>query len=127
VRQTPPFTNGTAPGRDLENELYDFGSDLVEAAAGIARRAADANAARAVPALLGCFEASLEELSVAVIGLQRVSCESPRALQTRRPSPDTLDRGYRNLVIALQDARDASHAARSLAARQAEAEPPRRA
>ena len=92
--------------RDTENELYDLGCDLIEAAAGISRCAAGGDAARAVPALLGCIEAALEQLGSAAVRLQRTSSGS-----------DPLDRGYANLVIALQDARRASHAARALAAR----------
>ena len=103
-------THGTARREDLENELYDLGCDLVQAAAGLARAAADPEAARAVPALLGCIEAALEELSATTIALRSAS---------RRPRAENLDRGYRNLHIALQDARYACHAARSLAARHA--------
>jgi hypothetical protein len=105
--------------RDAENELYDLGCDLVEAAAGISQRAADPSAARAVPALLGCIEAALNELSDACGALQYVNTESipPPSEARRRAAADRLDRGYTNLVVALQDARDASRAARPLAAR----------
>jgi hypothetical protein len=96
---------------DAENGLYDLGCDLVEAAAGIARCAADPAAARAVPALLGCVEAALRELCTASAVLQSASS------QRTRPAPETLDRGYTNLIVALQDAHCASRAARSLAAR----------
>ena len=90
--------------RDSENELYELGCDLIEAATGIARGAADADAARAVPALLGCLEAALHELGTAAAALQQ-------------RSSDPLDRGYADLAIALHDARRASDAARALAAR----------
>src|SRR4051812_48167172 len=105
--------------RDAENELYDLGCDLVEAAAGISRRAPDPYAARAVPALLGCIEAALRELSSACDALQYVNAESapPPSDARRRAVSDRLDRGYTNLMVALQDARYASRAARSLAAR----------
>jgi hypothetical protein len=108
-----PATDGTASRRDVENELYDFGFCLVEAAAGIARVAADPDAARAVPALLGCIEAALAELHGASIALQRMHAASSPS----PPSADALERGYTNLAVALQDARCASHAARALAAR----------
>ena len=52
-----PFT------RSPDNELYDRGCDLVEAAAAIRQLAGDPRAARAVPAVLGCLEAVLHELS----------------------------------------------------------------
>jgi hypothetical protein len=93
---------------DADNELYDFGCDLVEAATRISRTAADPDAARAVPALLGCIEAALEELSRGCAALQHANMER---LDGR------LERGYTNLRVALQDARDASHAARRLTAR----------
>jgi hypothetical protein len=108
------------PQRDAENELYDLGCDLVAAAEGISKRAADPCAARAVPALLGCLEAALAELSGACGALQDVNAES--SPHGRRPAvAERLDRGYANLIVALQDARDASRAARSLAARDAPA------
>jgi hypothetical protein len=114
---------GPASRRDVENQLYDFGCDLVEAAAGISRCAADPDAARAVPALLGCIEAALDELGAASAALTRSNAESsPHARHPRtKAAVDRLDRGYANLHVALQDARAASHAARSLAARHAEA------
>jgi hypothetical protein len=106
---------------DAENELYDLGCDLVESAAAISRRAADPCAARAVPALLGCIEAALKELGGACGALQYINAESsPHA--RRQAVAERLDRGYANLIVALQDARYASRAARSLAARDA---PPR--
>ena len=108
-----PPVDRTASRRTVENEIYDFGCDLVQAAAGIARCAADPAAARAVPALLGCIEAALGELGTASSALQRMRADG------EGPSFDMLDRGYTNLVITLQDARLASHAARSLAARHA--------
>jgi hypothetical protein len=115
----PRLADRFASRREADNELYDFGCDLVEAAADIARSAADPDAARAVPAVLGCIEAALQELSGACAALQRANAES-----TERPSDaralavvDRLERGYANLSVALRDARDASRAARSLAAR----------
>ena len=48
--------------RAADNELYDRGCDLVEAAAAIRRVSGAADAARAVPAVLGCIESALHEL-----------------------------------------------------------------
>jgi hypothetical protein len=115
----PRLLDRSISRRDVENELYDLGCDLVEAAAGIARTAADPDAARAVPALLGCIEAALNELSSACTGLQLANMEwLDRPADSRnRAVVDRLERGYTNLHLALQDARDASRAARPLAAR----------
>src|SRR3954462_1558030 len=117
----PRLADLPASHRDAENELYDLGCDLVEAAAGVSRRAADPQAARAVPGVLGCVEAALKELSDACAALQYMHAESaPPASDTRgRAVADRLERGYTNLIVALQDARYASRAARSLAARHA--------
>ena len=49
--------------RPADNELYDRGCDLVEAAAAIRQLAGEPRAARAVPAVIGCLEAALAELS----------------------------------------------------------------
>jgi hypothetical protein len=106
----------SASRRDAENELFDFACDLVEAAAGIARTAADPHAARAVPAVLGCIEEALEELSSAAAAL-RANAAPARLDERGRARVDRLERGYTNLSVALQDARDATRAARSLAAR----------
>jgi hypothetical protein len=115
----PPHATRPTAQRNAENELYDLGCDLVEAAAGIALRAADPSAARAVPALLGCIEAALQELSGACGALQYVNAESsrPPSDARRRAVADRLERGYTNLFVALQDARYACRAARPLAAR----------
>ena len=48
--------------RAADNELYDRGCDLVEAATAIRRVSGAADAARAVPAVLGCIESALHEL-----------------------------------------------------------------
>jgi hypothetical protein len=108
--------------RDPDNELYDRGCDLVEAAAAIRRAAASRQAGRAVPAVLGCMESALEELLCACDGLEQTTTE------LTPPSTDYVDprakavahrmrRGYRNLREALSDARAAAAAARSLAGR----------
>ena len=109
--------------RAPDNELYDRGCDLVEAAAAI-RRIADApEATRAVPAVLGCIEAALRELLWAAAALEETSARTvahsasggagPRG--TRRA--ERMQLGYANLQIALADAERASAAARSLAGR----------
>jgi len=62
--------------RDAENELFDHGCDLVEAAAGIRRGLASHQAVRAVPALLGCVEAAVAELRAASALLTTLSIEA---------------------------------------------------
>ena len=101
-----------------DNELY--GCDLVEAATAI-RRVADApEAARAVPAVLGCIEAALRELLWAAAALEETSA---RTVEQRSGCTDSGARsermqiGYANLQTALADAERASAAARSLAGR----------
>jgi hypothetical protein len=109
--------------RSPDNELYDRGCDLVEAAAAI-RRVADApEAARALPAVLGCIEATLHELLWASAALEETTA---RAVEERsrgrtdsrmEPRSERMQRGYANMQHALADAERASAAARSLAGR----------
>jgi hypothetical protein len=105
--------------RAADNELYDRGCDLVEAAAAI-RTAADASeAVRATPALLGCLEAALHELATAVAALEATT-ERAVAQPTRGdvvPMRERMHRGYANLGQALTDAERAAVAARALAGR----------
>jgi hypothetical protein len=112
----------TPATRAPDNELYDRGCDLVEAATAI-RRVADApEAARAVPAVLGCIEAALRELLWAAAALEETSA---RSIEPRSGSVDSsakrrserMQHGYANLQTALADAERASAAARSLARR----------
>jgi hypothetical protein len=105
--------------RDADTKLYDFGCNLVEAAAEICRAAASPDAAPAVPALLGCIEAALYELSCASAALQQATSDRPeiRLDGRSRAVAARLERGYTNLSVALEDARAAARAARSLAAR----------
>ena len=112
-----PFT------RPPDNELYDRGCDLVEAAASIRRLAADPRAARAMPAVLGCLEAALHELRGACAAMEETTDRASRA-RARPGSDDRLRavadrtrRGFTNLERALNDAEDAASASRSLAAR----------
>jgi hypothetical protein len=109
--------------RDADNELYDRGCDLAEAAAAIRRVAGSPSAAAAVPALLGCIETALRDLTSASVALQRTTAET---IQTCGPTgadrklqgvTDRMERGFTNLYSALSDAEAASQAARSLAAR----------
>lgn len=101
-----------APHDEAENMLYEAGCELVEAAGGIARVAAEPGAARAVPALLGCLETALDELERAC----RTLHDRSRCTASDPTAHDPLGRAYANLAVALQDATDASRTARSLAA-----------
>ena len=109
--------------RPADNELYDRGCDLVEAAAAIRQLAGEPRAARAVPAVLGCLEAAVHELSGAC---EAMEVTTERAVQARQrtgaePAFDAvaarMRRGFSNLERALFDAEGAAIAARSLAAR----------
>jgi hypothetical protein len=106
--------------RAPDNELYDRGCDLVEAAMAI-RRVADApEAVRAVPAVLGCIEAALRELLWATAALEETSARTVEQRCTEssaKPRSERMQIGYANLQTALADAERASAAARSLAAR----------
>ena len=109
--------------RAPENELYDRGCDLVEAAAAIHRAAGAAEVARAIPAVLGCIEAALRELAEAAGGLeattQHAIREAPETTRGRPVGPIMLrmHRGYENLRQALSDAERAAAAGRALAGR----------
>jgi hypothetical protein len=114
---------GSRSRRYADNELYDSGCDLVEAATAIRYAAAHPEAARAVPALLGCFEVAMHELAVASTTLEQVlagSLEAPAPLAVeprmhRRAA--RMERGFTNLYSALDDAEGAAAAARGLVAR----------
>jgi hypothetical protein len=106
--------------RPPDNELYDRGCDLVEAAASIRQLAADPRAARAVPAILGCLEAALDELRGASAAMEQtteLAVAAGRGKPRSRAVADRKRRGFANLGCALKDAEDAATAARSLAAR----------
>jgi hypothetical protein len=92
--------------RNADNELYD-------------RSALDPAAASSVPALLGCLEATLNELGRACTTLQQASVEWPArdGDPNLRPVVERMEHGLTNLRVALEDAESASRAARSLAAR----------
>jgi hypothetical protein len=108
--------------RPPDNEFYDRGCDLVAAAVAIRELAGEPGARQAAPAVLGCFEAALHELSGACAALEETI---ERATQVRQRAATTprLDavaqrtrRGFSNLELALCDAQGAAIAARSLAA-----------
>jgi hypothetical protein len=99
--------------RPADNELYDRGCDLVEAAMAIRRLADDPGAARALPALLGCMETALHELGCAVASMDETSSHS----MPTDAIADRMHRGFMNLGLALADAELASTAARGLAGR----------
>lgn len=113
----------TPSSRTADNELYDSGCDLVEAAAAIRRVSGADEAARAVPAVLGCIESALHELLWATAALEETTtrsvagrtgqCADPRM----QPRSERMQQGYANLQAALADAERASAAARSLAVR----------
>jgi len=110
------------PARAPDNELYDRGAELVEAAMAIHRVAASPEAGRAIPAVLGCIESALQELILASAALERTTADlasSPPARPDRHASRvvERMHRGYANLQDALSDAQAAAAAARSLASR----------
>ncbi len=130
---TMPTSATSSPSVDHpDNELYDRGCDLVEAAMGIRRIAADPEAARAVPAILGCLEAALHELGCAAPRLHQTSAcalpvQGPAGAGPRlEPMVARMSQGFGNLQQALADAEGAAAAARALAARPLSAEPRRR-
>ena len=103
--------------RAADNELYDRGCDLVEAAMAIRRLCEERDAEGAVPALLGCLESALKELGCAVTDLDQLGDKAKLTGATSQ----RLHRGLMNLGMALSDAELASAAARGLAGRFAEA------
>jgi hypothetical protein len=111
-----------SPGRAPDNELYDRGADLVEAATAIRRVAGSPEASRAVPGVLGCIESALQELAMASAALEETTAEVASAMPgcpERRADRvvGRMHRGFTNLQEALFDAQTAAAAARSLAGR----------
>ena len=112
----------TPATRAPDNELYDRGCDLVEAATAI-RRVADApEATRAIPAVLGCIEAALRELLWAAAALEQTTAriverDSGSADPGARRRSERMRLGYAHLQTALADAERAAAAARPLAGR----------
>jgi hypothetical protein len=107
--------------RDADNELYDRGCDLVLAATAIRAAAVPPEAAPAAPALLGCIEAAMRELSVASAALQQTVLDVGAAPATD-PRIARTQRGLANLDSALADAEAAAASARALVARALAAE-----
>jgi hypothetical protein len=108
-----------ADTRAADNELFDRGCDLVEAAAAIRTAAGASEAVRAIPALLGCLEAALHELAEAAAALEETT-ERAAVDPTRGDIAavrERMHRGYGNLRQALNDAQLATTAARPLAGR----------
>jgi hypothetical protein len=109
--------------RAADNELFDQGCDLVAAASAIRRAACAPEAARAVPAVLGCIESALQELMWAAAALEQTSADlverNARDEPSARIAPiaERMHRGFANLQQALSDGERASAAARSLAGR----------
>lgn len=106
--------------RVADNVLYDSGCDLVEAAASIARAAGGLEAARAMPAVLGCIEAALQELQIATVGMEATTARSMtgcRAGSHSQAVEARMHHGFANLQNALDDAKGAAGASRSLASR----------
>jgi hypothetical protein len=58
------------PERDAANELYDHACELLAAAQGVRAAAGSRRSAYAIAATLGCVEASLEELVIAVSSMR---------------------------------------------------------
>jgi len=116
-----PVTKPTP--RAADNELFDQGCDLVAAASAIRRAAGAPEAARAVPAVLGCIESALRELMWATAGLEQTSedlvGQVAHDAQSAKlvPIAERMHRGFANLQQALSDGERASAAARSLAGR----------
>jgi len=102
-----------ASKRPPDNELFDRGCDLVEAASAIRRLAENPGTMRALPALLGCIEAALHELGCATSSFDLTSS---RVMPTEAVA-NRMHRGFMNLGLALADAELASTAARGLAGR----------
>ena len=119
-----PASPATTPTpRAADNELFDHGCDLVAAASAIRRAAGAPEAARAVPAVLGCIESALQELMWATAALEQTSADLIERNARDEPSPriapiaHRMHRGFANLQQALSDGERASAAARSLAGR----------
>ena len=106
-----PPVSGTSK-YPADNELYDRGYELVEAAAAIRGLADDPAGVRALPALLGCIEAALHELGRAVSSFD----ETVGRLMSTDAKADRVQRGFMTLSLTLADAELASTAARGLAA-----------
>ncbi len=112
-----------APPREADNALYDHACDLVEAAAAIRNSADRPEAVHALPAVLGCVQEAIRELSVANVAMERSAAEAMQVgapvgdAHRRRRVTDRMYRGFENLSAALEDAQQATGACRALVAR----------
>lgn len=112
----------TTTPREAVNSAYDRGCDLVEAARALRGLAAEPTVSEASPAIIGCIETALADLSAASGELARVGCGPVGELSVRAPTfaATKLARRHQslmNLEVALYDAATAAGAARPLAAR----------
>jgi hypothetical protein len=89
---------------DPESTLFDAGCDLLDAARRLVDAAGAADVARAVPATLGCIEASLADLSEACSKLRAADGDSAE----RDATLDELSRALRQAQLAGAAARAAS-------------------
>ena len=120
--QAPAMIRSARPPRALpspDNALYDHACDLVQAADAIRRGATDALATPAIPAVLGCIEAALHELSGVCDAIEQTNGQVSAVTidPGRQAAANRMARGLVNLRVALADAQAASQAARALAAR----------
>jgi hypothetical protein len=107
--------------RDLVNELYDRGCDLVEAAAAIRRTSRSAETAYAAPAMLGCIEFALAALGEAAIALGVAADTATAQAATQGQDRDEarirrMHRGFAKLEDGLHDTSRLAAAARALTA-----------
>ena len=107
---------GTAALRDEVNRLYDSASELVEAARDVRDAAIVSESSEGHPAVLACVEEALDELWQAARAMRPgPEGRTPGAAGAARDA--RVDRGLRNLEVALADAATAAAAARGLTAR----------
>jgi hypothetical protein len=99
--------------RIADNELYDRACDLLLAAEGIRRAAAEPSAAAATAATLGCVEASLEALTHGTAAMRRAAdrelsrCEAASS-DAAPVSREDVHVAFSELVRALENSRHAA-------------------
>src|SRR3954471_17875372 len=112
-----------APTREADNELYDHACELVEAAVAVRNSADRSEAVRALPAVLGCVQEAIRELTVASGAMERSATEALQAgppvvdADWKRRVTNRMHRGFENMSAALEDAQQATGACRALASR----------
>jgi hypothetical protein len=117
-------------GRAPDNELFDRACDLLDAGRAIRSAAGARDAGRATPAVLGCLQATLRELTLTATELEQISAQALDTGTKIRGEAEAhgrvrrMHRGYANLRQALVDAETASSAARALTARALGPAPP---